>query len=132
MSQDHPSALDPAAPPDTLTKRTPAPPTQPPAPKHSGRGWVWLLLLVLLAAGAYYFWSKRTPAPAGGASGAGGAQKKGFGAIPVVTAQARKGSIPVYLLNLGGVLPISTVTIKSRVDGELMEVHYKEGDIVQK
>jgi membrane fusion protein, multidrug efflux system len=132
MSQDYPSALDPAAPPDTLTKRAPAPPTQPPAPKHTGRGWVWVVLLVVLAAGAYYFWSKKNPAPAGGASGAAGAQKKGFGAIPVVTAEARKGNIPVYLLNLGGVLPISTVTIKSRVDGELMEVHYKEGDIVQK
>ena len=68
-----------------------------------------------------------------GASGAGGpASKKGFGAIPVVTAKARKGNIPVYLVNLGGVLPIYTVTVKSRVDGQLMSVHYKEGDMVQK
>jgi len=134
MSQDHPSALDPAAPPDTLTKPGPyqAPPKQAHgAPKRSSRAWIWLLILVLAAAGVYYFWSKRNPGQ--GAAGAGAqAQKKGFGAIPVVTAKARKGNIPVYLVNLGGVLPIYTVTVKSRVDGQLMEVHYKEGDIVQK
>jgi hypothetical protein len=50
----------------------------------------------------------------------------------VVAAKARKGNIPVYLVNLGGVTPIYTVTVRSRVDGQLMEVHYKEGDIVQK
>jgi multidrug efflux system membrane fusion protein len=50
----------------------------------------------------------------------------------VVGAKARKGNIPVYYVNLGGVLPIYTVTVRSRVDGQLMDVHYKEGDIVQK
>src|SRR5580658_1930758 len=134
MSQDHPSALDPAAPPENLSKPGPY---QPPkqirkAPKRSGHAWIWLLILALVAVGAYYFWSRKSTG-AGGASGtAAQAQKKGFGAIPVVTAKARKGNIPVYLVNLGGVLPISTVTVRSRVDGQLMEVHYKEGDVVQK
>ncbi|MGA3040476.1 MAG: efflux RND transporter periplasmic adaptor subunit [Bryobacteraceae bacterium] len=135
MSQDHPSALDPAAPPDTRTKHAPTLPRHDAgeASKRSGHGWIWLLLLVLVAAGAYYFWSKKSVATGtNGSGGAGGAQKKGFGAIPVVTAKARKGNIPVYLVNLGGVLPIYTVTVRSRVDGQLMEVHYKEGDIVQK
>jgi len=137
MNQDYPSALDPAAPPDTPTKPGPyqAPPKQAHgAPKRSSRVWIWLLILALAAAGVYYFWSKRNPGQgAGGAAGAGAqAQKKGFGAIPVVAAKARKGNIPVYLVNLGGVLPIYTVTVRSRVDGQLMDVHYKEGDIVQK
>ena len=128
MKQDYPPALDPAAPPDTVKKHAP-PPSRP---RRSSRVWVWLLLLVLLAAGAYYFWSKKGAGTGGAAGGAAQAQKKGFGAIPVVAAKALKGNIPVYYENLGAVLPIYTVTVKSRVDGQLMDVHYKEGDIVQK
>jgi membrane fusion protein, multidrug efflux system len=129
MNQDYPSALDPAAPPDTVTQHAPPPPK-----RHSGRGWLWVLILALLAVGGYYFWSKKNPAPAGGgASGAGGAaQKKGFGAIPVVAAKARRGNIPVYFTGLGAVTPIYTVEVKSRVDGELMQINFKEGEIVHK
>ena len=36
----------------------------------------------------------------------------------------------VYVTGLGAVTPISTVTVKSRVDGQLMSVHFKEGDLV--
>jgi multidrug efflux system membrane fusion protein len=95
--------------------------------------WVWLLILAVVAFGVFYFLSRKKSGASGSASGAGAAaQKKGFGAIPVVAAKARKGNIPVYYVNLGGVLPVYTVTIRSRVDGQLMEVHYKEGDMVQK
>ena len=134
MKQDYPSALDPAAPHDVPTKHAPPPPKQgQSAPKSSGKVWVWLVLLAVLALGGFYYWSHRTPAgQSGGAGAAAQSQKKGFGAIPVVATKAHKGNIPVYLVNLGSVLPIYTVTIKSRVDGELMQVHYKEGDIVQK
>ena len=44
----------------------------------------------------------------------------------------QKGDIGVYFTGLGAVTPIYTVTVKSRVDGELMEVHFREGDIVHK
>jgi len=137
MSQDSPSALDPAAPPQTPAK--PGPYQPPPkqkqgAPKRSSRVWVWLVIIVLVAVGVYYFWSKRNPAQgAGGASGAAAqAQKKGFGAIPVVAAKARRGNIPVYFTGLGAVTPIYTVEVKSRVDGELMQINFKEGEIVHK
>jgi multidrug efflux system membrane fusion protein len=133
MHQDPPSALDPAAPPDTLTKPGPyQAPKQAPkhAPKRSSHIWIWLLILALLAAGAYIVWRQIKAGQA--AAAAAQAKKKGPAAIPVVAAKARKGNIPVYLVNLGGVLPVYTVTVKSRVDGQLMEVHYKEGDIIQK
>jgi multidrug efflux system membrane fusion protein len=130
MKQDSPSALDPAAPPTIPTKHAPPPPKQ--KPRHSRRVWVWLAILIVLALAAFYFWSRKSSATGGAAGTAANAQKKGFGAIPVVAAKARKGNIPVYVVNLGGVLPIYTVTVRSRVDGQLMEVHYKEGDIVQK
>ena len=44
--------------------------------------------------------------------------------------KARRGNIGVYITGLGSVTPIYTVTLKSRVDGQLMKVAYKEGDIV--
>jgi len=84
-----------------------------------------------LAAGVWYYESKAaaTAASAGGPSGAG---KKGApGAVPVVAAKARSGDIGVYITSpVSSVTPIYTVTIKSRVDGQLMSVHYKEGDLV--
>jgi multidrug efflux system membrane fusion protein len=134
MSQDYPSALHPAAPPDIPTKHAPPPPKKTSgAPRSSRRVWVWLAILILVAVAAYIFWPKKNTGTGAVGSGAGAqGQKKGFGAIPVVAVKAHKGNIPVYFVNLGSVTPIYTVTVKSRVDGQLMEVHYKEGDIVQK
>ena len=37
----------------------------------------------------------------------------------------------VYVTGLGAITPIYTVTVKSRVDGQLMTVHFKEGDLVK-
>jgi multidrug efflux system membrane fusion protein len=110
------------------------PPRKPDgAQRKRSKGWIWLLVLIVAAAAAYYYWPKGSPAQAGTApSGGSGAGKKGGGLPPVVAVKAQKGSIGVYDDGTGNVIPIYTVLIKSRVDGQLMEVHYKEGDIVQK
>jgi multidrug efflux system membrane fusion protein len=50
--------------------------------------------------------------------------------IPVVAATSHKGDIGVYYSGLGAVTPLATVTVKSRVDGQLMTVRYREGDTV--
>jgi membrane fusion protein, multidrug efflux system len=52
--------------------------------------------------------------------------------IPVAEGQVKTGSIDVYLDELGTVTPVYTVTVASRVAGELTEVRYKEGQLVKK
>ena len=103
-------------------------------PRRSGRGWLWFAILLLACAGVWYVWSKGnlTPAAAGSGAVAKAPGKKGSGTVPVVAVKARKGNIGVYINGLGNVTPIYTDTVKSRVDGELMAVHFKEGDIVHK
>ena len=106
----------------------------PNAPRPRRRGWLWLPILLVVAAGVYY-WSRRAvpqaPAAAAGTT-AGGRAGRGAGVTPVVAVKAQAGSIGVYFDGLGAVTPVYTVTVRSRVDGELMAVHYQEGEIVQK
>jgi multidrug efflux system membrane fusion protein len=132
MNPNTPTGLEPdtgVRPPMPKDAKTP-----PPRPR-SGHGWIWFVVLLVLAAGAYYYWQKNNGASAGTATAATGSGKKGkgMGGPPAVVAvKAKKGNIGVYVTGLGTVTPIYTDIVKSRVDGELMDVHFKEGDIVQK
>jgi len=108
-----------------------SPMTKTSKPRRSGLRWLWLPVLALLAAGAWYLWPKGgTTTPTASAAAKGG--KKGGGTVPVVATKARKGNIGVYIDGLGTVTPVYTVTVKSVVDGQLMGVHYNEGDLVKK
>jgi membrane fusion protein, multidrug efflux system len=52
-------------------------------------------------------------------------------AIPITTATAKQGDIGVYITALGTVTPVYTVTVTSRVQGEIMAIHYTEGQMVK-
>ena len=52
--------------------------------------------------------------------------------VVVSTAVAKQGDIGVYLDALGTVTPVYTVTVTSRVQGEITQVHYHEGQMVRK
>ncbi|HEY6873947.1 MAG TPA: MdtA/MuxA family multidrug efflux RND transporter periplasmic adaptor subunit [Geobacteraceae bacterium] len=104
------------------------PEKQPVPSASSRRRWVWLLLFCLLAAGTYAYFAggkgKPAPAPPQGAPGAARS-------VPVAATAARKGEVGVYLSGLGTVTPLNTVTVKSRVDGQLMRVMFREGQLLK-
>src|SRR5262245_36410480 len=52
--------------------------------------------------------------------------------VPVVVAKVSQKLMPVEVTSVGNVEPISTVAIKAQVSGELLDVHFKEGDFVHK
>src|ERR1039457_6251640 len=97
-------------------------------PSRRRRLWLWLLVLPLLGLGAYFLWSKIAAKQS--ADAAAKAAAKGPPPIPVVAATSRKGDIGVYYSGLGAVTPLAMVTLRTRVDGQLMSVRYREGDTV--
>src|SRR5882757_6608395 len=68
------------------------------------------------------------------ANSSAAASTRGAGpySVPVAVATARRMDFPVYLSGLGSVTPWNSVSVRSRVDGQLTEVAFKEGQQVQK
>jgi multidrug efflux system membrane fusion protein len=101
-------------------------------PHRKGRGWVWLIILAALAYGIWHYrgiFSTSSTDTATTGSGRGGRGGAG-GTVPVAVATATKGDIPVYLRAPGTVAAFNTVTVHTRVDGQLMSVAFKEGQFV--
>jgi multidrug efflux system membrane fusion protein len=100
--------------------------SRPQPAKRSRRAWPWILGLALLLG---------LVALRGVGGGHAAADVGGRGReprpVPVVTAAARVGDVPVYLRGLGTVTAFNTATVKSRVDGQLVSVAVKEGQAVR-
>jgi len=126
--------------PEVRHSGIPEPPLpKPPAEKSKKRGIIWALFLVIIAGvTAYAVWRAgqpqafTQPGQQGQGKGKGkGRGGNGLGPVPVVTAKVKKADVPVYLDGLGNVVAFYTVTVKSRVDGQLMKVNFNEGDLVK-
>lgn len=102
--------------------------------------WAAVLVVAIVAGSAYWFWQDReaanTPsatAAGPGKQGPGGGRAGRFGAAlaPVQAATATSESVPRYLSGLGTVTAANTVTVRSRVDGQLLAIHFTEGQQVK-
>jgi multidrug efflux system membrane fusion protein len=84
------------------------------------------LAVVLLLGGLVW---RLIPAAANAPS-SGAQQTKGPPPIPVTVGSVQKSDFPVYLNGLGTVQPYDTVTVRSRVDGQVIKVSFRQGQMV--
>ena len=93
-------------------------------------GWlVALSIVVLLGFWSYTRWQQPEP-PGAQRSGKRGGDPAAR-VMPVVAQPAKKSEVNVYLTGLGTVTPLKTVTVRGRVDGQLMRVLFREGQLVR-
>ncbi|MGD0461227.1 MAG: efflux RND transporter periplasmic adaptor subunit [Tepidisphaeraceae bacterium] len=112
--------------PQPYRETEPTPPSGPPR-----RRWFWIVWLIVLCvvAGLTYLIVVRVRA--GSSAAANRLAATGGRGIPVDAATARIGDLPIHVDGLlGTVTPLQTVTVHTRVDGELIKVAYEEGQIV--
>ncbi|MCW9585609.1 MdtA/MuxA family multidrug efflux RND transporter periplasmic adaptor subunit [Klebsiella pasteurii] len=99
--------------------------------------WAAVLVVAIIAGAAYWFWQGReaasTPSATSAGPGPGGGRPGRFGAAlaPVQAATATSEAVPRYLSGLGTVTAANTVTVRSRVDGQLLAIHFTEGQQVK-
>lgn len=102
--------------------------------------WMIAIVVIIAAIAAFWFWQNRSE-PQGAAPGATGQAKPAAGTgrrgmrsgplAPVQAATATEQAVPRYLTGLGTITAANTVTVRSRVDGQLLALHFQEGQQVK-
>ncbi|MFJ4142548.1 MdtA/MuxA family multidrug efflux RND transporter periplasmic adaptor subunit [Pseudomonas sp. NPDC089734] len=119
-------------------------------PRNSRRWLISLLVLLVIVGLCWWFWPASSPhkgseagkaaagAAAGGPGGPGpgrGMARPGFGgssvAVPVRVAPVIQADYPIYYKALGTVTATNTINVRSRVAGELIKIHFQEGQMVK-
>lgn len=102
--------------------------------------WVIAIVTVVAAIAAFWFWHSRSesqgnaPGATGQAQHAAGSGRGGMRSgplAPVQVATANEQAVPRYLTGLGTVTAANTATVRSRVDGQLIALHFQEGQQVK-
>ena len=89
--------------------------------------WVWLLVFAVIGYGCYRLYQYENSKKAAIASKKGAMRPR---STAIVAATARQGDMPVLLEGLGTVTASNTVAVKTRIDGQLISVNFKEGQFV--
>ena len=93
--------------------------------------WVWVLAALaisMLAGGGWFVYQRIGEAQTKAAAKKG---PRGDRPVPVVAIAATTADVGVALEGLGTVTPVATVTVRSRVDGQLMKILFREGQVVK-
>lgn len=126
MNDNRTTSFDPPAP-----SRATADTADPHPHRRRARWWVLVALLAVIAAGvaAWYHYApgQSTESQRTAKGGANAASRP----VSVVTAPTATADVGVYLTGLGTVTPLHTVTVRSRVDGQLLRVAFREGQMVK-
>lgn len=101
-------------------------------PHNSGsrRGWTLLVVVAIIALAGFFGW-RHFYAAAPAAADQAKAEAQQPAPIPVTVGEARKADFPVYLNGLGTVEPYDTVTVRSRVDGQVIKIGFRQGQMVK-
>ncbi|WP_288585339.1 efflux RND transporter periplasmic adaptor subunit [uncultured Methylobacterium sp.] len=95
------------------------------ATKRRRGGWLLALAILAGAGGAYAWQRERAHPPKAAAS-------RGPEPVPVTLAKVEQGPLGVVLSGLGTVQAYNTVQVRSRVDGEILKIGFREGQVVKK
>lgn len=82
--------------------------------------WIAACIFIIIVALVFRFWATAQK------------PKKTTPAVSVVTTPVQSQNVPVYLVALGTVTPLDSVTVKTQVNGQLQKVYFKEGQMVKK
>ncbi|QMI05699.1 MdtA/MuxA family multidrug efflux RND transporter periplasmic adaptor subunit [Citrobacter sp. RHB25-C09] len=102
--------------------------------------WTIAIVVVVAAIAAFWFWQNRsepqgtTPGATGPSKPAAQTGRRGMRSgplAPVQAATATEQAVPRYLSGLGTITAANTVTVRSRVDGQLLALHFQEGQQVK-
>ena len=92
---------------------------------YASQWWVWILGALIVISIVYVWHARRQAAQAAAAA------KAVRPMVPVSAVHAQRGDLNLYLTALGSVSPFNTATIKSRVDGTIIDILFKEGQSVK-
>ncbi len=101
---------------------------KPPAVRR--RRWPWVVGLAVIVIAVAFLWLRPGAAQSAKSRSASG-RDAASRAVPVTGAVARVSDLSIYITGLGAVTPVKTVTVHTRVDGQLVKVDYKEGQQVK-
>ena len=95
------------------------------------RRWWWFLALAAVLVGSYFGLQHFATKKGADAALPPNAMTGASAPVPVTVAAAERADFPVYLNGLGTVQPFNTVTVRSRVDGQITKVEFQQGRMVK-